>query len=153
MKYKKYEPVLVSSDKLQFKFTSIGPKGAIEKVVQFTETDNPDIFNMVLGNLLKHGVIDYSTTTDNKDSHLILGTVKATVYEFTSQYPDKSVFYRGNTIERTRLYRMALTRHFDELNNDFEIFGVLKQGIGFFSENFVRGKEYVGFLLKRRFEL
>jgi len=150
MKYKKYEPVLVSSDKLQFKFTSIGPKGAIEKVVQFTQTDNPDVFNIVLGNLLEHGAIDYTTTNDNKDRNAIFATVKASVYEFTSRYPDKSVFYRGNTLERTRLYRMALTHDYDELSNDFEIFGVLSEGIGFFAEDFVAGKEYFGFLLKRK---
>ena len=150
MKYKKYEPVLVSSDGLQFQFTSIGPKGAIQKVVQFTQTDNPDIYNIVLGNLLDHGAIDYTTTNDNKDWNAILATVKASVYEFTSQYPGKSVFYKGNTLERTRLYRMVLTHHFDELSNDFEIFGVLGQGIGFFAESFVPGKEYFGFLLKRK---
>lgn len=150
MKHQQYQPVLVSSDKLQFSFTSVGPKGAIKKVICFSQTENPDIFNMTLGNLTEHGAVDYNTTIDNKDRNAILTTAKESVYAFTSHYPDKSVFYKGNTIEKTRLYRMALTRYFDELKNDFEIFGVLGQGIGFFAENFVAGKEYFGFLLKRK---
>ncbi|MBS1600388.1 MAG: hypothetical protein JST75_19320 [Bacteroidetes bacterium] len=151
MKNKKYEPVFVSPDKKEYKFTSAGPKGNIEKIVQFTQTDNPDIFNIALGSRLEHGAIDYSITHNNQDRNQILETVKNSVYEFTSEYPDKSVFYKGNTIEKTRLYRLVLTKHFHELSHDFEIFGVLKEGIGFFAEQFVSGKEYFGFLLKRKF--
>jgi hypothetical protein len=150
MDLQKYETTVGSCDRMNFTFTSIGPKGRIEKVVQFGQTGNPDIFNLVLGNLLEHGKIDDRTTSDNKDSRAILATVEASIYEFTQYYPDRSVFYKGSTMERTRYYRMALTKHFEELNKDFEIFGVLAQGIGFFSEHFVAGKEYFGFLLKRK---
>jgi hypothetical protein len=146
----KYKTVLVSSEKLEFKFTSIGPKGKIEKVVQFGQTDNPEIFNLVMGNVLEHGAIDDKTTNDNKDSLKILGTIKASIYEFTAHYPDKLIFYKGSTIERTRYYRMALTHQFNKISNDFEIFGVLAYGIGFISEAYVTGKEYFGFLLKRK---
>lgn len=37
MQYEKYENVIGSSDKLEFQFTSDGPKGKIKKVVQFTK--------------------------------------------------------------------------------------------------------------------
>src|SRR5580700_11390195 len=98
MNHDKYDTVLVSPETLEFKFTSIGPKGRIEKVVQFGQTENPDIFNLVLGNLLEHGVIDDNTINDNKDSEAILATVEASIYEFTKQYPDKQVFYKGSTL-------------------------------------------------------
>jgi hypothetical protein len=150
MNHDKYDTVLVSPETLEFKFTSIGPKGRIEKVVQFGQTENPDIFNLVLGNLLEHGVIDDHTINDNKDSEAILATVEASIYEFTKQYPDKQVFYKGSTLERTRYFRIALTLHLQKLSRDFEIFGVLAFGIGFFSEKFVPGKDYYGFLLKRK---
>jgi hypothetical protein len=152
MNHPKYETVSVSSEMLEFKFTSIGPKGKIEKLVQFSRTGNPDIYNLVLGNWVDPGIIDDRTTNDNKDSQTILATVEASIYEFTAHYPDKLVFYRGSTLERTRYYRMALTHYHKDLKCDFEIFGVLAHGIGFFSEQFVAGKEYFGFLLKRKWQ-
>jgi hypothetical protein len=142
--------MLASAEKLEFKFISIGPKGEIEKVVQFGQTDNPEIFNLVMGNVLEHGAIDVKSINDNKDSLRILGTIEASIYEFTAQYPDRQIFYKGSTMARTRYYRMALTQQFNRISIDFEVFGVLAYGIGFISEPYIAGKEYFGFLLKRK---
>jgi hypothetical protein len=108
MKYEKYEPLLISKEAFEFKFNSIGPKGNISIVVQFIETDDPAIYNLAFGNLLANGHIDDFVKNDNQDRNKVLATVAASVYEFTSRYPDKLVFFTGSTPERTRLYRMAL---------------------------------------------
>ena len=150
MKMEKYDNVISSSDKLEFQFISEGPKGKIKKIVQFTKTQNEDIYNLAFGNMNDDGIIDDETTNDNKDRNKILATVAATVYEFTAQYPDKLIFFCGTTPERTRLYRMAVTINLEELQKDFRIYGVLK-GIDTFEKiSFKKGVDYFGFMVKRK---
>jgi len=70
---------------------------------------------------MPEGKVNDYIKNDNKDRNKILATVAAAVYEFTSHYPDRFIFFVGSTPERTRLYRMALAINLDELNVDFEI--------------------------------
>lgn len=150
MRHERYDNIIASSDKLEFQFTSEGPKGRIKKVVQFALTQNKSIYNLAFGNLNKDGSIDDETTNDNKDRNKILATVAATVYEFTARYRDKTIFFCGTTSERTRLYRMALTVNLEELKKDFRIYGVLK-GIDTFEKvQFRKGVDYFGFMVKRK---
>ena len=150
MKYEKYESISISSDTLEFTFVSKGPKGEVQKVVQFIETNNPGIYNLAFGDLLPGGNVDDYVKNDNKDRNKILATVATTIYEFTARYPDRLVFFTGSTKERTRLYRMAISSNFDELTIDFEIFGVNLQHSDYYSEPFEKGREYIGFLVKRK---
>ncbi len=48
MKYEKYDDLIATIDFLEYEFISVGPKGKITKVVQFTPTNNPAIFNLRL---------------------------------------------------------------------------------------------------------
>jgi len=96
MKYERYEDFTASPDKLEFQFVREGPKGKIAKVIQFKQTSNSDIFYLAFGNLASDGSIDDTTTNDNKDRNKILATVAIAVYEFTSFYPDKYVFFCGS---------------------------------------------------------
>jgi hypothetical protein len=150
MQFEKYENIIASSDKLEFQFTSEGPKGKIIKVIQFTQTQNENIYNLAFGNLRKDGSIDDETTNDNKDRNKILATVAASVYEFSSIYPDKFIFFCGTTTERTRLYRMALTVNLEYLKKDFRIYGVLKGIDSFERVVFRKGVDYFGFMVKRK---
>jgi hypothetical protein len=58
MQFEKYENIIASSDKLEFQFTSEGPKGKIVKVIQFTQPQNENIYNLEFGNLRKNGSVD-----------------------------------------------------------------------------------------------
>lgn len=150
MNHARYEPLLISTDGREFKFTSNGPKGNIQKVVQFIETKDPTIYNLAFGDLLPDGTVDDHIKNDNKDRNMILSTVAAAVYEFTSRYSEKFIFFTGSTPERTRLYRIALTINLEELNFDFEIFGMKMIKGCYCAELFLKGKEYSGFLVKRK---
>ncbi len=151
MNYERYDPLLFSSNLLEFTFKSTGPKGEITKVVQFAETDNIEIYNLAFGDLLPDGRVDDHIKNDNKDRNKILATVAAAVYEFTARYPEKFVFFTGSTSDRTRLYRMAITTNLSELTKDFEIFGVNSENEYYYPEVFQKGKDYIGFLVKRKF--
>lgn len=150
MNYDKYESIFGSSDSLEFEFTSEGPNGVFKKVVQFSQTSDPDIYNLGFGDKLENGDINDHIRNNNQDRNKILATIAATVYEFTSKYPDKAVFFAGSTAERTRLYRMAITMNLEELNADFELFGVNINERESVVEVFRIGENYDGFLVKRK---
>jgi hypothetical protein len=125
-------------------FESNGPKGDINILVQFNETTNPNIYNLSFGNILINGAIDDTIINDNKDRNKILATVVATVFEFTSKYPEKSVYFCGSTKSRTRLYRMLITINYLPLSKEFHISGVIESSIGVNIEHFVKGKNFEG---------
>lgn len=150
MNHEKYESISESKDSLEYEFVSMGPNGVFKKIVQFTQTINHEIYNLGFGDKLENGEIDDLVRNDNRDRNKILATIAATVYEFTSVYSDKYVFFSGSTPERTRLYRMALSKNLKELQEDFEIFGVNSSGQEYVTEIFRKGENYAGFLIKRK---
>lgn len=149
MNYERYTDLEISSDKSEYKFISIGPKGNIQKIIQFRKTPMLNVFSLAFGNLNSDGSIDDLTVNNNKDRNRILATVASVVYEFT-RGNDKVIFFAGSTPDRTRLYRMAITINFEVLSVDFEIFGVLRSFDTFVDVPFEKGVDYFGFLIKRK---
>ena len=79
-----------------FEFTSIGLKGDIKKIVEYSKVSVGNIYNLAFG--------DYDELTDklndkiitnNGDSQKVLATVVSTLYAFTGRYPDVWVFATG----------------------------------------------------------
>ena len=97
-----------TNDSLQdYEFTSVGPKGAINKVIRFTKIGAYS-YNLAFGDLnIETGEISDISITNNNDSRKVLATVAATVYDFTLRNPDTWIFAIGATLSRTRLYRMV----------------------------------------------
>ncbi|MCB0429344.1 MAG: hypothetical protein KDD54_04455 [Flavobacteriales bacterium] len=139
---------LASDDKLTtFEFISSGPGGEIPKLVQFTPTNLKDVYNLAFGDKDHDtGEINDKAISNNGDSEQVLATVVATVYAFTDKNPDVWVYATGSTAIRTRLYRMGIAKYLSEVKNDFDIYGELEDGW----ERFRKGKEYRGFLVKRK---
>lgn len=150
MKQERYENLSISNNHLEYEFSSIGPKGVILKIIQFTPTQNPLIANLAFGNKKEDGSIDDITRNDNKDRNKILATVFSALTIFFQTYPDKWVFFTGSTPERTRLYRIAITLNHYELEAEFEILGVLKHKNVYSDVPFEKGIDYFGFLIKRK---
>ena len=131
---------------LDYEFNSIGPKGSIKKVVRFTQI-GVNIYNLGFGDLEEQtGEISDISVTNNNDSRKVLATVASTVHDFTPEYPETWVVAKGSTVSRTRLYRMGITNHWDEIKNDFEIFG-LKDAAWY---PFELRREYEAFLIRRK---
>ena len=130
-----------------FEFTSIGTKGEIPKLVQFSQTNLKDVYNLGFGDKNKKtGEIDDKVISNNGDSQKVLATVVATVYAFTDKYPNVWVYATGITKARTRLYRIGITNNLDEILEDFELYG-LQTGEW---QEFAKGVEYEAFLVKRK---
>lgn len=129
-------------------FESIGPKGNIVKLVQYTEMSIKGYYNLAFGDLdVKSRTINDSVITNNGDGIKVLATVVSTIYAFTGKYPEAYIFATGSSEARTRLYRMGITNNLEELKKDFYVFG-LKNDETF--ESFIVGEDYLGFLISRK---
>ncbi|MGI8542309.1 MAG: DUF6934 family protein [Aridibacter sp.] len=130
-----------------FEFTSVGNKGEINKIVQYSETNLKDFYNLGFGDKdAITGEVDDKIISNNGDSQKVLATVVATVYAFTEKYPSAWIYATGSTKARTRLYRIGITSNLAEIQNDFELYG---QREGEWQE-FNIGIEYEAFLVKRK---
>jgi hypothetical protein len=66
------------------------------------------------------------------------------VEAYTKKYPDRWVIFEGSTFERTRLYRMAIGLHIDELSEKFELYGFVDGNL----VPFVKNLKVSAFLIK-----
>jgi hypothetical protein len=148
MKYTRYE-YSTEAELNIFEFESVGPKGKITKLVQYTEMNIKDYYNLAFGDLdvitreINDGVI-----TNNGDAIKVLATVVSTVYAFTGKYPEAYIFATGSSEARTRLYRMGITNNLEELKNDFYVYGLRNDDT---FEPFIVGDDYLGFLITRKY--
>ncbi len=63
-----------------FEFTSVGKKGEIPKIVQYSETNLKDFYNLGFGDKdLLTGEVDDKIISDNGDSQKVLATVVGSV--------------------------------------------------------------------------
>jgi len=147
MKLDKYE--LKSGEQLEvFEFVSVGTKGKIPKLVQYTPTNYKDLYNLGFGDKnIETGEIDDNIISNNGDSEKVLATVVATLYAFIDKHNEAMVYATGSTKSRTRLYRMGITKYLDEIKQDFEIYGELESGW----EEFQKDVEYEAFLVKLKY--
>ena len=146
MQLEKYE--LKAGEKLEtFEFVSIGPKGRIRKMVQYSRTNYKGVYNLAFGdkNILT-GELDDLPISNNGDSEKVLATVVATLYAFFDTHPDAYVYATGSTDSRTRLYQMGISKYLEEGLNDFDIFGEIRSEW----EEFNRGTNYASFLVKTK---
>jgi hypothetical protein len=147
MKYPRYE--YSTEDQLFFfEFESIGIKGKVKKVVQYSEMSVKGFYNLGFGDFNEDtNEIDDEVVTNNGDGLKVLSTVVSTLYAFTGKYPEANIFATGSSEARTRLYRMGITNNLEELKQDFLVFGMRKDEI---FEEFIVGEDYIGFLVTRK---
>ena len=148
MKIEKYA-LKAESNLTVFEFVSEGPRGFIRKLIQFQETNEPNLYNLAFGDKNPEtGEVDDLVVSDNGDSEKVLATVIAALYAFFDKHPGAFVYATGSTRARTRLYRMGITRFYAEMNQDFYLYG--QMGDAFY--DFEIGKDYSGFLTQRKFD-
>jgi hypothetical protein len=129
-----------------FKFYSVGPKGSIPKFVQFQEMLDTDYFNLAFGDII-NGRLDDLSVSANDDSEKVLATVVTALYDFLEKHPNATVYAKGSTPVRTRLYRMGIFKYYNEFDLGISVFGELESGF----EPFRAGQEYLGFLVRKKF--
>ena len=137
----------VKSDAMSFRFTSVGPKGEIPKLVVYSKTRIKNLYNLGFGDEdTNTGNIDDLVVTDNKDSQKVLATVAFTVYAFTDVYPNALIAATGSTKARTRLYQMGISNNLEDITTDFIVWG-RKEGIW---SPFEKNVNYDAFLITHK---
>jgi hypothetical protein len=130
-----------------FEFVSQGPKGAIPKIIKFSETNLKDLYNLAFGDKdFLTGDLNDLSISNNGDSEKVLSTVVQSVFAFTNYYTDGWIYATGSTKARTRLYRMGITKYITEIKKDFVIYGMRNDEW----EVFEKEIEYQAFLAKRK---
>src|SRR5690349_17303714 len=90
-----------------FHFISEGPRGSIQKIIQFQEMEIPHMYNLAFGDIdPESGRVNDEVVTRNGDALKVLATVVAALYAFCEQYPDAWIYAIGSTRSRNRLYQM-----------------------------------------------
>jgi hypothetical protein len=130
-----------------FEFTSEGSKGSINKIVKYTETSTQGIYNLGFGDKIDDtDDFDDNVISNNEDSGRVLATVAGTVYIFTDKFPNAYVYATGSSPSRTRLYKMGISKHLEEIEEDFQVFGFINDSL----EKFRKNRNYHAFLLTRK---
>ena len=147
MKLPKYH-LKAESRFTRFEFISEGTKGAIRKLIEFQATTDPGVFNLAFGDKDPlTGDINDLAGTNNGDTDKVLATVIAALYVFFDNYPAVYVYATGSTKARTRLYRIGITKFYEEMQKDFYLYGQ----VGHNYPEFELGKDYEVFLAQRKF--
>jgi hypothetical protein len=146
MKQPKY-PLKAEADLTIFEFVSEGPKGRIPKLIEFTETNLKDFYNLAFGDKDEEtGQINDRIVSNNNDTEKVLATVVSAVLAFTDKYPDAWVYATGSTNSRTRLYRMGINKYFEEVEAEFYIFG--EHGDDWLP--YEKERDFEGYVVKRK---
>ncbi|MHA4812562.1 DUF6934 family protein [Flavitalea flava] len=80
-----------------------------------------------------------------------LATIVKAIDSYTRRYPRRWVYFKGNTKEKTRLYRMAVGLNLEELSLNFEIYARIENEDEFVP--FRKNMEINAFLIRRRIVL
>ena len=148
MKYEGYESVGAADDLSTFEFLSIGKSGRFLKLIIFRPMEYDNLYYLAFGDIDENGLLDDGVITDNGDRNKILATVASAVERYTSRYPERMIYFRGSTKARTRLYRMAIGLHLEELSLTYEIFAQMKSQDQFIK--FQKNMEISAFVIRRK---
>jgi len=132
---------------MEFEFVSVGKKGEIIKVVQYSPTGIPNIYNLAFGDKdLKTGNISDSVISDNGDSQKVLATVAQTIIKFTELYISSRIIAVGISKSRTRLYQIGIANNLTEINKTFVVYGLMNEQWHVFQ----KGINYDAFLVRKK---
>ena len=147
MRNERYD-VRISNATMTFDFISEGPRGLIEKRVEYKQMGENQVYNLAFGDVIEEtNVLDDKVISDNKDSKKVLTTVASTIYTFIGKYPNAAVYAEGSNLARTRLYRIGISNNLEELTEQFDVYGFL-DNIGWVE--YEKNKDYSAFYIIKK---
>ncbi|MCY7357398.1 MAG: hypothetical protein LH609_07970 [Rudanella sp.] len=135
-----------ADDALTFEFDSVYGDRVVRKVIVYGRfPNNPDVFNLALGDKQPDGSIDDFARTNNNDMDKIMATVMQSLFIFFERYPVSIVYFTGSTQARTRLYQIIIAKELVAARQMFTISG-LQNGVPL---PFEPNQSYEAFLLQK----
>ena len=144
---------IVKTGEVTYTFNSIGTKGTIKKLVQFSATSQNGIFNVGFGDIQPNGEIDDKSESNNGDIAKVLVTIISIIFDYTHAHRDLKIVFTGSTSQRTFLYQRLLSRYYSIYSIDFTITGlVMVSDLDYFEEIFNPKVDYLytAFFIKRK---
>lgn len=138
-----------STDGHFFFFESIGKKIVQKAIGYIPFEENPNIVELVFGDLNKDNTVDFMNVSDNEDMVLILSTVIASINEYLADFPTKTIYFRGSSPSRTRLYRAVISKYSKSNELFYDIFGISENEQ---AEIFNKEHTYIGYLIRKKHE-
>lgn len=133
----------------RFTFKSIGLKGVLTKVIEYTPIyiNGVKLYNLGFGDLDENtGELDDMSISNNGDRDKVLATVAATLLDFISYIPDARIYVEGSTVARTRLYQIALMANLNEITQILNVYGLRNEKW----QEFNKGTNYQAFIVVRK---
>ncbi len=135
--------VYAKTQTVAFRFTSVGHKGSIEKIVEFSYVQE-HYWNLGFGDV-KGDDWDDDVISNNNDSRKVLQTVANAIHLFFDLYPDQNVLILPLDNQRTLLYNRVFQQKWKEIEPIFTVkAGVLSEPLSKF-ENYNPKKLYNNF--------
>ncbi|MCE7042572.1 DUF6934 family protein [Dyadobacter sp. CY312] len=128
-------PFRLSRNEFRYEFVSKSERKEVRKVVLFSQTESPEIYNLALLDLLENGTLSDISETNNEDLKTVLSTVYKIIEDFLHTNPYYLVVFRGSDERRQRLYRIAISRELTNLSKKYRILGVIQEDISLFKKN------------------
>lgn len=141
----KFYPLEASDDYLFFWFESCSAGRTVPKIVEYEEIE-AGTFNLAFGDIDSNGRLNDSVISNNGDMEKVLATVVQTALTFLEIYPERSVYFSGNSSARNRLYRAILNRDIESWSKIFEVEGIIEGE----RVKFRQGINFEGFIVKRK---
>lgn len=104
-------------EKIEFRFTSVGSKGSIVKVIEFQQTPLK-FWNLGFGDATEGDWKD-DVITDNGDLRKVLQTVTNTVHLFFNLYPNQEIVIIPLDHQRKLLYNRVIQQRWHEIEPFF----------------------------------
>lgn len=134
-------------DRFVFEFESISNTKIVKKLVEFRLIDaNMALYNLALVDIMSDGTASDLSVSNNQDMPKVLATVFRALLYFFDKNPQSKVLIQGSTKSRTKLYQMAIVKYLSEIEHKFSIWGFIEEDF----ENFVKGKNYEGFIIGQK---
>jgi hypothetical protein len=152
MASKGYTPTKKSTTR--YEFVSIGPKGQIKKRIEFTPLRKRGYYNMAFGDIMKDGKVNDTIYSNNQDIVKIIATVMDTMKDFLKENPTAKLLFTGSTDDRTKFYKLILSRHYRSLSAEYTITALAEdekdnpEEIEFNPDE--ENKTYLAFLVKNK---
>lgn len=121
---------VVPTSEVEFKFECDCDSGIIKKVVRYdllsTKLGDKDLYHLAFGPYTEDGKILDSKKTNTNDLLKTLVTVAKTSIYFTDAYTNVVIYAKGYNEARTRLYQIHIHKFYDEIHENFIIYGLRK---------------------------
>jgi hypothetical protein len=137
-----------NTETIEFRFTSVGEKGEIKKIIKFTYLGE-NLWNLAFGDV-KGDDWEDNVISNNNDFRLVLQTITNAVHNFFEIYSDHNVQIVPLDHQRKLLYNRVFQQRWHEIQVLFEVKAIFVKDEIIEEENYTPIKIFDAFVISQR---